>query len=116
MRRCSSTNRWRPYSLSVQRIGVVQRLKTMSTTGAIGQASSGVVPVTFAASSHYFPLGTYYTSEGNVAPMITVMGATGNVGQPLVQALASAGEEVRAVSRRGPFAGDLSDAASLRPA
>ena len=48
--------------------------------------------------------------------MIVVTGATGNVGQPLVQALTSAGEEVRAVSRRGPFTGDLSDASSLRPA
>ncbi|WIY02181.1 NAD(P)H-binding protein [Amycolatopsis mongoliensis] len=48
--------------------------------------------------------------------MIVVTGATGNVGQPLVQALESAGEQVRAVSRRGPFPGDLSDAASLRPA
>ncbi|WP_285480789.1 SDR family oxidoreductase [Amycolatopsis sp. NBRC 101858] len=48
--------------------------------------------------------------------MIVVTGATGNVGQPLVAALESAGEEVRAVSRRGPFAGDLSDAASVRPA
>ncbi|MEU5266126.1 NAD(P)H-binding protein [Amycolatopsis sp. NPDC021455] len=32
--------------------------------------------------------------------MIMVMGATGNVGQPLVRALAAAGEEVTAVSRR----------------
>jgi uncharacterized protein YbjT (DUF2867 family) len=48
--------------------------------------------------------------------MIVVTGATGNIGRPLVAALESAGEEVRAVSRRGPFAGDLSDAASLRPA
>lgn len=48
--------------------------------------------------------------------MIVVTGATGNVGRPLVEALASAGEEVAAVSRRGPVPGDLSDAASLRPA
>ncbi|WP_284742154.1 SDR family oxidoreductase [Amycolatopsis sp. RTGN1] len=48
--------------------------------------------------------------------MITVMGATGNVGRPLVEALTAAGEEVRAVSRKGPFPGDVSDAASLRPA
>ncbi|SEF33210.1 Uncharacterized conserved protein YbjT, contains NAD(P)-binding and DUF2867 domains [Amycolatopsis pretoriensis] len=48
--------------------------------------------------------------------MITVMGATGNVGRPLVEALTAAGEEVRAVSRNGPHQGDLSDAATLRPA
>ncbi|WP_460442075.1 NAD(P)H-binding protein [Amycolatopsis stemonae] len=48
--------------------------------------------------------------------MIVVTGATGNVGRPLVQALTAAGEEVRAVSRRGPTTGDLADAASLRPA
>jgi uncharacterized protein YbjT (DUF2867 family) len=48
--------------------------------------------------------------------MIVVTGATGNVGRPLVEALTAAGEEVRAVSRRGPAPGDLSDAASLRPA
>lgn len=48
--------------------------------------------------------------------MITVMGATGNVGRPLVEALTAAGEEVRAVSRRGPHRGDLSDPATLRPA
>jgi uncharacterized protein YbjT (DUF2867 family) len=48
--------------------------------------------------------------------MIVVTGATGNVGRPLVEALTAAGEEVRAVSRRGQFPGDLSDAASLRPA
>ncbi|WP_372666543.1 NAD(P)H-binding protein [Amycolatopsis kentuckyensis] len=47
--------------------------------------------------------------------MITVMGATGNVGRPLVEMLTAAGEEVRAVSRRGPVPADLSDAASLRP-
>ncbi|MEU8640126.1 NAD(P)H-binding protein [Amycolatopsis sp. NPDC048633] len=48
--------------------------------------------------------------------MIVVTGATGNIGQPLVAALESAGEEVRAVSRRGAFPGDLTDASSLRPA
>ncbi|MCR6483449.1 NAD(P)H-binding protein [Amycolatopsis sp. OK19-0408] len=48
--------------------------------------------------------------------MIVVTGATGNVGRPLVETLTAAGEEVRAVSRRGPLAGDLSDASSLRPA
>ncbi|MFJ1765121.1 NAD(P)H-binding protein [Amycolatopsis sp. NPDC088138] len=32
--------------------------------------------------------------------MITVMGATGNVGRPLVQALAEAGEQVTAISRQ----------------
>ncbi|CAM5617504.1 hypothetical protein GCM10010343_11660 [Streptomyces avidinii] len=31
--------------------------------------------------------------------MITVTGATGNVGRPLTQALAAAGEQVTAVSR-----------------
>ena len=31
--------------------------------------------------------------------MIVVTGATGNVGRPLVQALAAAGEQVTAVSR-----------------
>ncbi|MHA6617097.1 NAD(P)H-binding protein [Pseudonocardia sp. DLS-67] len=34
--------------------------------------------------------------------MIVVTGATGNVGRPLVEALAAAGEKVRAVSRRPP--------------
>ncbi|MEV4146261.1 NAD(P)H-binding protein [Amycolatopsis sp. NPDC049691] len=48
--------------------------------------------------------------------MIVVTGATGNVGRPLVEALTAAGEEVRAVSRRGPVSADLSDAASLRSA
>lgn len=58
--------------------------------------------------------------------MITVTGATGNVGRPLVAALAAAGEEVTAVSRR-PLPGeappgvrhvpaDLADPESLRPA
>ncbi|SDO12467.1 SDR family oxidoreductase [Actinacidiphila guanduensis] len=37
--------------------------------------------------------------------MIVVTGATGNVGQPLVAALAGAGAQVRAVSRRPPAAG-----------
>ncbi|WP_410671961.1 NAD(P)H-binding protein [Amycolatopsis sp. cmx-4-68] len=48
--------------------------------------------------------------------MIVVTGATGNIGRPLVQSLTAAGEEVRAVSRRGPFAGDLSDVSTMRPA
>ncbi|MFF2021192.1 NAD(P)H-binding protein [Streptomyces sp. NPDC058171] len=58
--------------------------------------------------------------------MIVITGATGNVGRPLVAALAEAGERVTAVSRRavpdaGPtgvrtVAADLGDAASLRPA
>jgi uncharacterized protein YbjT (DUF2867 family) len=57
--------------------------------------------------------------------MITVTGATGNVGRALVQALAAAGEQVTAVSRRPPAAagpgvrpraGDLADPASLRAA
>ncbi|MFI1400095.1 SDR family oxidoreductase [Streptomyces sp. NPDC020681] len=58
--------------------------------------------------------------------MIVVTGATGNVGRPLVQALAAAGEQVTAVSRRPDSdadarAGvthrraDLSDPASLTP-
>lgn len=57
--------------------------------------------------------------------MIVVTGATGNVGRPLVEALAAAGEQVTAVSRR-PSDGktpqgvqhrraDLADAESLRP-
>ncbi|GAA2781503.1 NAD(P)H-binding protein [Kitasatospora sp. CM 4170] len=58
--------------------------------------------------------------------MIVVTGATGNVGRPLVQALAAAGEQVTAVSRRPSDASlpvgvrhhraDLTDAGSLRPA
>jgi uncharacterized protein YbjT (DUF2867 family) len=56
--------------------------------------------------------------------MIVVTGATGNVGQPLVRLLASAGEKVTAVSRRivdevpGVVArqGDLSQPETLRPA
>ena len=58
--------------------------------------------------------------------MIVVTGATGNVGRPLVQALAEAGEDVVAVSRGvSPGAvpagvrhhrADLADAAGLRPA
>jgi uncharacterized protein YbjT (DUF2867 family) len=56
--------------------------------------------------------------------MIVVTGATGNVGEPLVRALAAAGEKVTAVSRRPPAevpAGvrheraDLTDPAGLRP-
>ncbi|MFD5557149.1 NAD(P)H-binding protein [Streptomyces sp. NPDC127068] len=58
--------------------------------------------------------------------MIVITGATGNVGRPLVAALAGAGERVTAVSRRPvadagvagvrSVAADLGDAASLRPA
>ncbi|GAA3234495.1 NAD(P)H-binding protein [Dactylosporangium siamense] len=57
--------------------------------------------------------------------MIVVTGATGNVGRPLVQALAAAGEQVMAVSRRVPDAAvpdgvghrqaDLTDPERLRP-
>lgn len=57
--------------------------------------------------------------------MIVVTGATGNVGSPLVAALASAGEQVTAVSRRPPDAAlpvgvrhrtaDLADPESLPP-
>jgi uncharacterized protein YbjT (DUF2867 family) len=56
--------------------------------------------------------------------MIVVTGATGNVGQPLVRALAAAGEQVTAVSRRASDAAmpegvrhrqaDLTDPESLR--
>ncbi|MEU1420803.1 NAD(P)H-binding protein [Kitasatospora sp. NPDC005751] len=58
--------------------------------------------------------------------MIVVTGATGKVGRPLVQALAAAGEQVTAVSRRPADAtlpdgvrhhrADLADAESLRTA
>ncbi len=56
--------------------------------------------------------------------MIVVTGATGNIGRPLVRALADAGEQVTAVSRRAaevPEGGrhvvaDLADPASLEPA
>ncbi|GIH19661.1 NAD(P)H-binding protein [Rugosimonospora africana] len=58
--------------------------------------------------------------------MIVVTGATGNVGQPLVQALAASGEKVTAVSRRiseravpegvRTVAADLTDPEGLRPA
>jgi uncharacterized protein YbjT (DUF2867 family) len=58
--------------------------------------------------------------------MIVVTGATGNVGRPLVRALAAAGEKVTAVARRageGPapegvqtVAADLTDLEGLRPA
>lgn len=57
--------------------------------------------------------------------MIVVTGATGNIGRPLVQALAAAGERVTAVSRRvsdsplpegvRPRQADLTDPESLRP-
>lgn len=46
--------------------------------------------------------------------MIVVMGATGNVGRPLVRALAEAGERVRAVSRTDP--GDLPEGVAHRAA
>ncbi|WP_405944247.1 SDR family oxidoreductase [Streptomyces sp. NBC_00932] len=56
--------------------------------------------------------------------MIVVTGATGNVGRPLTQALAEAGEQVTAVSRHAapmPYgvrhvAADLAEPASLTPA
>lgn len=57
--------------------------------------------------------------------MIVVTGATGNVGRPLVRALAAAGAQVTAVSRANPGdplpervrhrAADLNDAETLRP-
>ncbi|MEO3810237.1 NAD(P)H-binding protein [Sphaerisporangium sp. B11E5] len=57
--------------------------------------------------------------------MIVVTGATGNVGRPLVRALAEAGERVTAVSRKAPVdlphgtrhvQADLAEPESLRPA
>jgi uncharacterized protein YbjT (DUF2867 family) len=49
--------------------------------------------------------------------MIVVTGATGNVGQGLVRALTSAGEQVREVSRTAPeWPADLAEPASLRGA
>ncbi|MFD7514986.1 SDR family oxidoreductase [Streptomyces niveus] len=56
--------------------------------------------------------------------MIVVTGATGNIGRPLTQALAEAGEEVTAVSRHtaavpdgvGHVVADLAEPAGLRPA
>lgn len=53
--------------------------------------------------------------------MIVITGATGNVGTPLVKALAAAGKEVTAVSRRpsdlpGHRQGDLTEPESLKPA
>ncbi|TWF90405.1 NAD(P)H-binding protein [Kitasatospora viridis] len=56
--------------------------------------------------------------------MIIVTGATGNIGRPLVRALAQAGRPVTAVSRRAAevpdgvrhFAADLADPAALEPA
>ncbi|WP_336159241.1 NAD(P)H-binding protein [Amycolatopsis sp. VC5-11] len=56
--------------------------------------------------------------------MIVVTGATGNIGRPLVRALADAGERVTAVSRRAAgvpegvrhVVADLADPASLEPA
>ncbi|MEV6756543.1 NAD(P)H-binding protein [Streptomyces sp. NPDC051214] len=55
--------------------------------------------------------------------MIVVTGATGNVGRPLTQALAAAGEQVTAVSRRAAVVpdgvrhatADLAEPASLKP-
>src|SRR5690349_907955 len=59
-------------------------------------------------------------------PVIVVTGATGNVGNEVVRALAAAGQRVRAVTRGGDHpgfppgaeavTGDLNDPASLRPA
>lgn len=56
-------------------------------------------------------------------PMIVITGATGNVGRPLVQALAAAGEQVTAVSRTGSapagaraHQADLSQPETLKPA
>jgi uncharacterized protein YbjT (DUF2867 family) len=67
----------------------------------------------------------YPNEVEGVLDMIVVTGATGNVGRPLVQALAAAGEEVTAVSRGIPGTpvpegvrhrrADLTDAESLRP-
>ncbi|MET9631371.1 NAD(P)H-binding protein [Lentzea sp. NPDC006480] len=56
--------------------------------------------------------------------MIVVTGATGNIGRPLTQALAEAGEQVTAVSRRAAevprgvrhVKADLADPTSLEPA
>lgn len=56
--------------------------------------------------------------------MIVVTGATGNVGRPLTQALAEAGEQVTAVSRHAPavpdgvrhVTADLAEPTSLAPA
>ena len=56
--------------------------------------------------------------------MIVVTGATGNIGRPLVRALAGAGEQVTAVSRNAAevpdgvrhVVADLADPASLEPA
>ncbi|MFE6049235.1 SDR family oxidoreductase [Kitasatospora sp. NPDC056446] len=56
--------------------------------------------------------------------MIVLTGATGNIGRPLTQALAEAGREVTAVSRRPAavpngvrhLAADLAEPAGLRPA
>ncbi|MEV6106025.1 NAD(P)H-binding protein [Streptomyces sp. NPDC051940] len=48
--------------------------------------------------------------------MITVTGATGNIGRVLVEILSSSGQDVRAVSRSGPHPADLGDPASLKDA
>src|SRR5262245_42005726 len=100
-RRSSSTNRCRPCSCRLHRIGVVHRLKTRSTTGAIGHASSGSASTWPPSQTHYYPLGTYYPHDTSVSfgranaaagqetAMFVVIGATGNVGRPLVSILAS---------------------------
>ncbi|OLL74785.1 hypothetical protein Ae168Ps1_3183 [Pseudonocardia sp. Ae168_Ps1] len=48
--------------------------------------------------------------------MITVLGATGNVGSQVVRELSAAGVEVRAVSRGAGFRGDMGDPSFLRRA
>src|SRR6188768_968607 len=56
--------------------------------------------------------------------MIVITGATGNIGRPLTHALAAAGHQVTAISRRpaeAPYGGrhvvaDLADPATLEPA
>jgi uncharacterized protein YbjT (DUF2867 family) len=85
----------------------------------------------YLADSHFLR-GTYYTGGVTVLAclspdkeliMIVVTGATGNVGKPLVAALAEAGEDVVAVARRPaalpagvrPAAADLTRPDSLKP-
>ena len=66
------------------------------TAGGIG---GQVALLTNPSRGRYFPLGTYYTQATTVLHiahreehlMIVVTGATGNVGRPLVRALAAAG-------------------------
>ncbi|GAA1679905.1 NAD(P)H-binding protein [Kribbella yunnanensis] len=53
--------------------------------------------------------------------MIVVTGATGNVGRPLIETLAAAGEQVRAVSRQAvagaqSYPADMSQPETLKPA